>query len=445
MQEVLTLKIGAMNNFDDKLRDNIKKAFDNYNSDHLTDEGWDSFVAMQKGRRRRAVIFPLWVRAASVLLLIGLGAVVAYRLSVRQPNLELISTVESAAGSNEDRLVQESAPPTHTPLPESVSEPSVTDGRTAAKDQDILPSTAYGETLLKTAQTGSEGKMIRETPESRSHYPGISPVPVPAIALNKLYYNAVSDEIRPEYSIPSIIPADGSETLEPLTDTEKSSGGRSILAGMSGLMAQAGEKSSPASGMSMGFYLSQKITRRLSVRPGLALAMQSFGLKNGGQMDKMSYNIPLHDGTNAIPHSYEGRLSMVALEVPLNLVVTLFERKGSGFFVSAGTSSLFYISQQLKANVVNKYTMNELGASADSHYSATMFSTVVVEKEYDSFSSADFFGLANISAGYSFPYSKTGIMLVEPFVQLPVNDLTSMDLRIRYAGISMKLQFGNNK
>jgi len=162
-------------------------------------------------------------------------------------------------------------------------------------------------------------------------------------------------------------------------------------------------------------------------------------------MDKMSYNIPLHDGTNAIPHSYEGRLSMVALEVPLNLVVTLFERKGSGFFVSAGTSSLFYISQQLKANVVNKYTMNELGASADSHYSATMFSTVEVEKEYDSFSSADLFGLANISAGYSFPYSKTGIMLVEPFVQLPVNDLTSMDLRIRYAGISMKLQFGNNK
>lgn len=117
MQGVLTLKIGAMNNFDDKLRDNIKKAFDNYNSDHLTDEGWDSFVAMQKGRRRRAVIFPLWVRAASVLLLIGLGAVVAYRLSVRQPDLELISTVESAAGSNEDRLVQESAPPTHTPLP----------------------------------------------------------------------------------------------------------------------------------------------------------------------------------------------------------------------------------------------------------------------------------------------------------------------------------------
>ena len=434
-----------MNKFDDKLRENIKKAFSNYNSDHLTDEGWDSFVAMQKGRRRRAVIFPLWVRAASVLLLIGLGAGVAYRLSLRQPARELISTVESAAGSNKEGFVQDSAAPALSLLPESASEPEVTTGLTARKEQDILPVTAYGELLLKTTQTGREGKIIRETPESRSLYSGISPVPAPAIALSELFYNAVTDEIRPEYSMPAIIPADGSETYEPLADTEKNSGGRSILAGMSGLMARAGEKTSPASGMSMGFYLSQKITRRLSVRPGLALAMQSFGLENGGQMEYMSYNIPLHDGTNAIPHSYKGRLSMVALEVPLNLVVTLFERKGSGFFVSAGTSSLFYISQQLKANVVNKYTINELGTSPDLYNVATKFSTVEVEKEYDSFSSADLFGLANISAGYSFPYSKTGIMLVEPFVQLPVNDLTSMDLRIRYAGISMKLQFGNKK
>jgi len=432
-----------MNNFDDKLRENIKKAFDNYNSDHLTDEGWDSFVAMQKGRRRRVVIFPLWVRAASVLLLIGLGAAVAYHLSVRQPARELISIAESATGKNEEGVVQDSTPPVFTPLPESASEPSVTDGRTAAKDQDNQPPTVYGETLLKTAQTGREGMMIRETQKSRSINPDISPIPAPTIALSELYYNAVSNEIRPEYSIPAVIPPDGSETFELLADTEKSSGERSLLTGLSGLMARAGEKSSPASGMSMGFYLSQKITRKISIRPGLALAMQSFNLENGSYPEKLSYNIPLYNGTDAIPHSYAGRLSMVALEVPLNLVVTLFERKGSGFFVSAGTSSLFYISQQLKANVVNSYTMMEYNSATDKFLSSTMFSTVEVEKEYDSFSSTDFFGLANISAGYSFPYSKTGIMLVEPFVQLPVNDLTSMDLRIRYAGISMKLQFGN--
>jgi len=133
---------------------------------------------------------------------------------------------------------------------------------------------------------------------------------------------------------------------------------------------------------------------------------------------------------------------MVAVEVPLNFVVTLVERKRSGFFVSAGTSSLFYISQQLQADFVNSYTKMELNTSTGQYSASTMFSTVEVEKEYDSFSRADIFGLANLSAGYSFPFSKTGIMLVETFVQLPVDDLTSFDLRIRYAGISMKMQFG---
>ncbi len=79
------------------------------------------------------------------------------------------------------------------------------------------------------------------------------------------------------------------------------------------------------------------------------------------------------------------------------------------------------------------------------NFSETRYSSVEVEKDYGAFSRADFFGLANLSAGYSFPYSKTGIMLIEPFMQLPVNDLTSLNLRIRYAGVSMKLRFGRQE
>lgn len=434
-----------MNNFDDKLRENVKKAFSNYNSDHLADEGWDSFVALQKGRRRRAVIFPLWARAASVLLLIGLGTTIAYLLSVRQPAREIISSAESAAGRNEEQVVQGTNPLAVTQGPDSAAEAGGTTGRTEKTAPDNQPAAASGETMYKPVKTGMDGSNIQESAENRPFYPDILPVPSVTFALSDLYTSSAPDEIRPGLSISSVKDAYLSESDEVLPDSGKSSGGRSLLAGLSGSMARAGEESSPVSGMSMGFYISQKITRRLSVRPGLALAMQSFGLENGGRPEGLSYNIPLYDGTDGIPYSYEGRLSMVAVELPLNLVVTLVEKKRSGFFVSAGTSSLFYISQQLKADVVNRYTKMELDAATGQYSAATMFSTVGVEKEYDSFSRADFFGLANLSAGYSFPYSKSGIMLVEPFVQLPVNDLTSLDLRIRYAGVSMKLQFGSRE
>ncbi len=431
-----------MNKFDDRLRENVKKAFSNYNSDHLADEGWDSFMALQKGRRRRAVIFPLWARAASVLLLIGLGATIAYRLSVRQQTGEIISAVESKAGRNEERVVTDTSPLVVAPGLGSAAEPAGTTGRTEKTAQDNQSAVAFSEPFPKPDQTGNEGDNIHETVENRSANPDIIPVPSVTIALSEFYTGSAPEEIRPGYSRSGISGSETAEASDVSPDPEKNFGGMRFLAGLSGSMARAGEESSPASGMSMGFYLSQKITKRLSVRPGLALAMQSFGLENGGRPGGISYNIPLYDGTNGIPYSYEGRLSMMAVELPLNLVVTLFERKRSGLFVSAGTSSLFYISQQLKADVVNSYTKMELNTATGQYSTATMFSTVEVEKEYDSFSRADFFGLANLSAGYSFPYSKTGIMLVEPFVQLPVDDLTSLNLRIRYAGVSMKLQFG---
>jgi hypothetical protein len=70
-----------------------------------------------------------------------------------------------------------------------------------------------------------------------------------------------------------------------------------------------------------------------------------------------------------------------------------------------------------------------------------MTTTVRIEGEQDSFNRVDFLGLANFSAGYSLPFGKTSHLLFEPFVQLPIKDLTSMNLRIRYGGLSMKIQF----
>jgi len=103
---------------------------------------------------------------------------------------------------------------------------------------------------------------------------------------------------------------------------------------------------------------------------------------------------------------------------------------------------MIYISQQFKADFINKYTKESYNSMTDELSYETNFSTVRVENDYGALRRADLFGLANLSAGYSFPYNKTGTLLIEPFLQVPVSDLTSLDLRVRYAGISMKMQFG---
>ena len=72
-----------MKHFDDIFKENVEKVFSSFNADHLADEGWNSFVVRQKGQRRRAVIIPLWARAASVLLIIGLGIFFTYKVTTK--------------------------------------------------------------------------------------------------------------------------------------------------------------------------------------------------------------------------------------------------------------------------------------------------------------------------------------------------------------------------
>jgi hypothetical protein len=238
---------------------------------------------------------------------------------------------------------------------------------------------------------------------------------------------------------------EGIKHVEKEPDQEWYHGGRTILAGLSGSIAQSSRINSNASGLSVGFYLDQKITRKISVRPGLAFAMQSFGLENGNDNTGFNNSISLYDGTKGTPHSYDGRLNMLAMELPLNLVFRIVDKERSGLYVSAGASSMIYISQQFTADYVNEFTKQSYNAITGTYASETRYSTIEVENDYGAFSRADFFGLANLSAGYSFPYSKTGTMIIEPFLQLPVGDLTSLNLRLRYGGVSMKFRFGKQQ
>ena len=84
-----------MKQFDDIFRENVKKAFSNYNADHLADEGWNSFVG-RKQKRRRATLIPFWARAASIVVLIGLGVFIALKISTRQITQKNTSVAESS-------------------------------------------------------------------------------------------------------------------------------------------------------------------------------------------------------------------------------------------------------------------------------------------------------------------------------------------------------------
>ena len=67
-----------MKSFDDIFKESVEKIFSDYKTDHLADEGWNSFVAAGKGKRKLRAAIPLWARAASIALFIATGALITF-------------------------------------------------------------------------------------------------------------------------------------------------------------------------------------------------------------------------------------------------------------------------------------------------------------------------------------------------------------------------------
>ncbi len=423
-----------MEQFDNIFRENVKKAFSSYNAENLADEGWNSFVRAGKSRERRSLYVPLWARAASVLLIVGLGAYLSYRIFTRQSSRELISGDEAPVIKVEQPKVQSEKARTLTPVIEPSSESLPVNENNERKEVETRPVSTESLPLPELLAIYNENVLTQLSSESR--------VLVPE-KVRSHYTPRVSDELQKQLIPEKITLTDiisGGLTAEEKGD--KRLKGRTLMAGLSGLSAQSSGRATPASGLSVGLYLDQKLTRKISVRPGLALAMQSFGLNKSSIPSGITEAISMYDGTNASYYTSEGHLNMLAMELPLNIVFRIVDKKNSAFFISAGTSTMIYLSQQFTAGFVSEYKKTIYDTMTGEYSSETRYSTVEVENDYGALSRADIFGLANFSAGYSFQYSKTGTLLIEPFLQVPVSDLTSLDLKVRYAGISMKMQFG---
>ena len=254
----------------------------------------------------------------------------------------------------------------------------------------------------------------------------------------------VDESANEEKVAENILAADEKTEISPVEITDETPAGKktSLIAGFSGMMSNIEDVMINSPGVSVGFYLEHKLTRKLSVRPGLALAKHSYGSTNVSDGKVFMNSVTSTGSMTGSVGSYENQLDMVTVEVPLNLVYTLLERGKSSLFVSAGVSTMVYLDQSFSSSFTNVYTEQKVDLASGNAYLETRSQDVNVESDEKAFSHVDYFSVTNLSAGYSLPLKKGGNMLIEPFVQLPVSDLTSFNVRIRYGGLSLKFRFG---
>jgi hypothetical protein len=489
-----------MKQFDDKFSRKAKEAFENYNADHLAEAGWNSYTKKYGKRRTRALIIPLWAKVASVAAILTVVVLLTNRITHRSadepgtqlaqenrsgltesvinkvdtisasPEITAINPVTTSAGpvsgqasetttgkvgqsrqTGREKTDYQVSEPARSVLAETVKAPRSVLAETVKAETTTLPETlkAAGSPSTKTAR--ADGTLLTETPIAERPLLAVSAIAERSL-LDKTSAVAEMSTMRnlPDNPVEVRLTDDADVRLKlnpkevhpVLADIPREKMTTTLMTGLSGMMASIDNATSASQGVSIGFYVEQQLTRRISVRPGLAMAKHNYGMENtSGGSEALGYNAPELDGLSGRTTSYEANIEVLSMEVPVNFVFSLRKRSGTNLFVTTGASTVIYLNQYLTGNFNNTYTRSKVDASTGQVSYESMTTTVRIESEQDSFNRVDFLGLANFSAGYSLPFGKTSHLLFEPFVQLPIKDLTSMNLRIRYGGLSMKIQF----
>ncbi|MCU0460246.1 MAG: PorT family protein [Bacteroidales bacterium] len=457
-----------MSKFDDIFSRKVKEAFDNYNADHLEEDGWNAYVTRYGRRRSRKILIPLWARAASIIVLVTAGVLFINRFSHQEaeetasPVAQETGAARPDSGINEtgtimDAPVIAAVNPERTEANTEIAEAISETGSTGPEASSAVTDIAKPD---HTSVPGSRqtGQSLRAD-ESRSDYLVKEPAgPVLADAdktqESLVPQNEIATEVSAGFNIAAnpleirlTDEADVSLNLKPRKtsgvyyDLPRERMETTIMTGLSGMMASVDNATSISQGVSIGFYVEQQLSRRISVRPGLAMARHNYAMEGmPGGTAAMDYTAPELNGMDAASTSYDADIDVVSMEVPVNFVFSVRKRTRSNLFVSTGASTVIYLSQHLTGTFNNTYAKAKVDPYGGVSYEY-MSTSVRIERDQEFFSRVDLLGLANFSAGYSFPFAGTSQLLFEPFVQLPIRDLTSLNLRIRYGGLSMKIKF----
>jgi hypothetical protein len=412
-----------MKQFDDIFSRKVKDAFDSFNADHLAGEGWNSY-GKKYGKKRSLVLFiPLWAKVASIAVILTIGVLYTNRITHRNAD----ETANQLTKENRSEL----------------TEPAINDQVTTEDNLIIADSDPVSELTIRNAGQTSFSNAENTNSEDSELTGSLLIDTVKAVETSadmNLPVNPIETRLVDDADVK--LKLNPKEVHPVLADIPREKRTTTIMTGLSGMMASIDNTASTAQGVSFGFYVEQQLTRRISVRPGLAMAKHNYGMEStsGGSM-ALDYAAPELYGLSGTTTSYEANIEVLSMEIPVNFVFSLRKRSGSNLFVTTGASTVIYLNQHLSGNFNNTYIRSTVDAATGGVSCESKTTSVKIETEQELLTRVDFLGLANFSAGYSIPFGKTSHLLFEPFVQLPLKDLTSLNLRIRYGGLSMKVQF----
>ena len=189
-------------------------------------------------------------------------------------------------------------------------------------------------------------------------------------------------------------------------------------------------------GISMAYAVSDKVSLSSGISYNELAASKEVGA-SGNSFDS-PVSSPSIAGESKSLSSVETRV--VGIDIPLELKYQLSKRVYANF----GVSAFAVISQQQNNNYIESKLVQKsgLGYNDANSFANTLVSEKTTEKAPEEEVSQDkYLGFYNFSFGYKQKISKSNSVAIEPFMKVPMKEVSKDNLRLIGTGVRLKFDF----
>lgn len=443
--------------FDNILKNKIQQSFDSH-QEPFNHDNWEKMnVKLMEEKNKKLLWLPFLAKAASIVLLIGVTALIFYKLGRNDYNKSITETkivnIEEKHISNNDsrKLINNNCYNLNNSL-------------TKLSNQTILHNFIF-QNNVKINKFISENYYItnnnqfvvenntKQNSINNKKNKQIIETNLPVVDTNKyIVDNILVESDTNNYLVENNIINDSLELDKKTVNKD------SLLAeianiknnyeiivqkkrkkkfdlgvSMSSLYNYSDIASTSSANFGGGIVSNYWVNKNTAFNSGVIISQQSINFETGTYASNTNFDQAESYSSQQV-EAINSQHTFVVIDIPLNIS---FKAKNVVF--TTGFSSLAYVYE---SNEYNYYEINEFDNTEGGYNNIQSLEAKsnTIENYFPQKNNIDLAKLLNISAGYRFPLKK-GSFIVEPYIKYPIGKLTSQNIKLGSGGITVQYNF----
>ncbi len=167
-----------------------------------------------------------------------------------------------------------------------------------------------------------------------------------------------------------------------------------------------------------------------------------FSISTGIQVERHNVMNETSDNPGWLPPG-QIEASLLDIDIPVNIKWQFLAHRSTSYYVSGGVSSVLYLSEKYTNTSYSQRMVPYLEMDNGTPYVSYQIENVKTTEEIKEapLSTFDFVGRINIILGFEYKLKTRLSLHIEPYLKLPVSELSTQNIRFTTSGLSCRISF----